>query len=84
MRSTKTVITPTASVVPVMLVLGLSVKWLFLVVLPVVIVAILLMEKLAPAALAAIPRPGDVFLVIFLVAPLTLGLISARTLWRQG
>ena len=72
---------PSKQIVPLMIVLGLSVKWLFFVVLPVVIVVTLLMERFAPSVLSALPSWS--FLAVFFAAPLTLALVSARSLWRQ-
>ncbi len=63
----------------VMLALGLSMKWLFLVIFPVIIAAILLMGKFAPGALALGVIPD----IMFGAAALTVA-ATFLSLWRRG
>lgn len=61
---------------------GLTMKWLFLVIFPIIIAVILLMGKLAPGALAAVPMrvsPG----IMFGAAALTVA-ATFLSLWRRG
>lgn len=66
---------PSAGSLDFMLALGVGVRWLFLIVMPVFVVALLLMGRLAPAALSAVPVwiiPAIIFAVPLVVIAWTL------------
>ena len=67
-----------------MMVLGLSMLWLLLVLMPVVIVGTLMIDKYAPGALAAVPRLEDIYLLLYIVPTLAFAVIAGRSLWRRG